>query len=75
MIEDLIVCCYEQLSLGQLDMKQLGDRLGSLSEAERKSVCYHTECRKPIVNKSMIEKLRGKRTRRDSPARSSRGPG
>ncbi len=50
MIDKLIDCCYERLSLGQSDIIQLSDRLASLSESERKYVCYHSECRKPIVN-------------------------
>ena len=50
MIDKLIDCCNERLSLGQSDIKQLSDRLAGLSESERKYVCYHSECRKPIVN-------------------------
>ena len=51
MIDKCVDCCYERLSLGQSDIKQLSDRLASLSESERKYVCYHSECRKPIVNR------------------------
>ena len=58
MLNELISCCDERLSLGQTDMKQLTDCFGSMSESELKSACYHSECRKPIVNKKMIERLR-----------------
>ena len=75
MIEDLIRCCEERVALGDLDLKHLCDRLSSLSESDRKCVCYHSECRKPIVNKIMIERLRGKRSMYESAACSSRGPG
>ena len=36
MIDTLVDCCNERLSLGQSDIKQLSDRLASLSEPERK---------------------------------------
>uniref|UniRef100_UPI00358EE243 UPF0711 protein C18orf21 homolog isoform X1 n=1 Tax=Myxine glutinosa TaxID=7769 RepID=UPI00358EE243 len=75
MIGELIYCANERLSLGQGDIKRLTDRLASLGESERKSVWYHSECRKPIVNTSMIERLRVKRVRFDSPACPARGPG
>ena len=75
MIDELLKCCYERQSLGQCDTKQLTDYLGSLSESGLKALYYHSECRKPIVNKSMIERLRAKRERSDSPAYSVRGRG
>ena len=75
MIDTLIDCCNERLSLGQSDIKQLSDRLVSLSESDRKYVCYHSECRKPIVNMSMITRLRSKRVRSYSPVCLARSPG
>ena len=33
----LVKCCNERLSLGELEMKQLCDRLNSLSETENKN--------------------------------------
>ena len=75
MIDKLVDCYNERLSLGQSDIKQLSDRLASLSESERKYVCYHSECRKPIVNMSMIARLRSKRVRSDSPVCLARSPG
>ena len=75
MVADLVNCCNERLSLDQLEMKQLCDRLNSRSESERNSVYYHSECRKPLVNKVNIERLRTTRSRYDSPASSLRGPG
>ena len=58
MIDTLVDWCNERLILGQSDIKQLSDRLASFSETERKYVCYHSECRKPIINMSMIARLR-----------------
>jgi len=59
MIEHLYESCKERLSLEQTDIKSLTDRLASLSDVECKSAYYHSECRKPIVNRGMIERLRG----------------
>ena len=75
MIDKLVDCCNERLSLGQSYIKQLSDRLASLSESERKCVRYHSECRKHIVNMSMIARLRSKRVRSDSPVCLARSPG
>ena len=75
MIDKLVDCCNERLSLGQSDIKQLSDCLASLSESERQYVCYHSECRKPIVNMSMIARLKSKRVRSDSPVCLARSPG
>ena len=74
MIDTLVDCCNERLSLEQSYIKQLPDRLASFSESERKSGRYHSKCRKPIVNMSMIARLRSKRVRSDSPARSPGRP-
>ena len=76
MISDLLTCCRERLSLGQHEYQNLTDHLSGFNQLDLKSVLYHSECRKPIVNKSLIERLRGKRIRPDSPVPcSSRGPG
>ena len=76
MIDELAHCCEERLSLGETDIQQLTKHLSSLDESERKSLFYHNECRKPLVNKCVIERLRAKRSRSDSPGCSSqRGPG
>ena len=77
MIDKLVDCCNERVFSGQSYIKQLSDRLASLSESERKCVRYHSECRKPIVTMSIIARLRSKRVRSDSPvclARSSGHP-
>lgn len=75
MIDELVHCCQERMSYGQNDIKELSDRLASLNDATRKSVCYHSECRKPIVNKSMIERLKNKRSLSDPQTCVARGPG
>ena len=75
MIAKFVDCCNERLSLGQSYIKQLSDRLASLSESERKSGSYHSKCRKPIVIISMIARLRSKRVRSDSLVCLARSPG
>ena len=75
MVDQLITCCNERLSLGDTKLKPLNDRLAGLSESARKSVCYHSECRKPIVNTTLIERLRCKRARMTSPDCLPAGPG
>ena len=77
MIEHLYESCKERLSLVQNNTKSLTDRLASLSEVERKSTYYHGECRKPIVNRSMIERLRSAKRALpdDRPSILPRGPG
>ena len=74
MIDTFFDCCNERLSLGQSYIKQLSDRLASLSESERKSGRYHSKCRKPIVSISMIARLRSKRVRSDSHVCLARSP-
>jgi len=63
MITDLLTCCRERVSLGQSEYQKLTDHLSGFKELELKSVYYHSEGRKPIVNKSLIERLWGKRIR------------
>lgn len=65
---------YQEVSLGdtQSDIHWLQNYLSSLNE-ELRSVRYHSECRKPIVNKAKIERLR-KRSRTDSPVCPPREP-
>jgi len=63
MITDLLTCCRERVSLGQSEYQNRRDHLSGFNELELKSVYYHGECRKPIVKKSLIERLRGKRIR------------
>ena len=76
MLRDLLGCCRERVYLGQSEYQKLTEHLSGFSELDLKSVYYHSECRKPIVNKSLIERLRGKRPRPDSPVlHSTRGPG
>lgn len=74
MIEDLLQSCRERVSLGQSDIQQLTNHLSGLNKVELESVYYHSECRKPIVNKTVIERLRGNQSRPDSPVCSRQGP-
>ncbi|KAG0720499.1 hypothetical protein GWK47_048378 [Chionoecetes opilio] len=75
MLKELLDCCKERVALGQNDLQIITDRLENLSETDRASAYYHSECRKPIVNKTEIDRLRAKRTDFNSPGCSQRGPG
>lgn len=57
MIAELVSCSEKRLLFDQSDIKQLHDSLVDLSEAARNSVYYHSECWKPIVDKTLIERL------------------
>ena len=74
-VDQLIACCNERLFLGDTELKPLNDRLAGLSESACKSVCYHSECRKPIVNSTLIERIRCKRAHMTSPNCLPVGPG
>lgn len=76
MTDEILQRCQERVLLGdtQSDIHELLNYLSSLNEEEFKSVQYHTQCRKPIVNKDKIERLR-KRSRTNSPVCAPRGPG
>ena len=56
-------------------MKTMADHLKGLNETDQASVQYHSECRKPIVNKAKIDRLGMKTTDLASPGCSQRGPG
>lgn len=66
MIDDLVHNFNERLSLCQIDLKQLSCRLASVSEPQRKCLCYHSECRKTFANRTLIDQLEGKRALIDS---------
>ena len=55
------------------------DRLASLSEVERKSAYYNSKCGRPVVDRSMIERMRSASAKQalpdDSSSVLSRGPG
>ena len=75
MIEDLVSCCRERVSLGETKFEELLNFFSGLNEGGVKTVKYHNDCRKPIVNKIMIARLKSKRSRTDSPSSSGGGPG
>ncbi|KAG0729712.1 hypothetical protein GWK47_029788 [Chionoecetes opilio] len=76
MTDEILQHCQERVSLGdtESDIHRLLNYLSGLNEGELKYVRYHSECRKPIVNKNKIGRLR-KRSRTDSPVCAPRGPG
>jgi len=57
-ITDLLACCRERVLLGENELKPLVGRLCSLDEFQLENVLYHSECRKPIVNKDHLERAR-----------------
>ena len=60
MIEDVFDCCKERLQLGEVTYQSLYERLNI---PERGTLLYHSECRKPIVNKTNLKRLvRGRPT-------------
>ncbi|XP_034029379.1 semaphorin-4B-like [Thalassophryne amazonica] len=70
MVEELLDCCKERLSLGDTSIQNLTESLSSLEQSKRKDLLYHSECRKPLVNKCVIKRLREgakKRDRSNSP--------
>ena len=75
MIEDLKYCCHERVTLGETKYNELLVSLSAMTEKEINCVQYHKECRKPIVNKTVIARLKAKRLRTESPISSGRGPG
>ena len=75
MILELIRSCHERVSLGQNDIQQLKDRLDGMNESERQSAQYHSDWRKPSVNKTMIDRLKRKADDVDSHASNRHPPG
>lgn len=75
MLQELLNCCKERVALGQTNLKTIADHLESGNETDQASVQYHSECRKPIVNKAKTDRLRMKTTDLASPGCSRRGPG
>ena len=75
MIEDLLNCCKERVALGQNNLETLVSNLEGLSEREKAQVQYHSECRKSVVNKRKINKLRTKSIDVASPSCSCQEPG
>ena len=75
MILELIRSCPERVSLGQNDIHQLKDRLDGMNESERQSAQYHSDWRKPNVNKTMIDRLKRKADDVDSHASNRHPPG
>ena len=55
MIEDVFDCCKERLQLGEVTYQSLYE---GLNIPERGTLLYHSECRKPIVNKTNLKRLR-----------------
>ena len=60
MTEELVRCCKERHCLGQSERKDIVDRVNNYSELQQ-SIFYHGACRKSLVNKFMMERLKEKR--------------
>lgn len=67
MITDLIQCCTERVALGQSETQDIVDRLTGINKSDK--ICYHSSCRKPLVNKSKLNRLR------EAVGRGTEGPG
>ena len=74
MIEDLEYCCHERVTLAETKYNELLVSLSAMTEKEINCVQYHNECQKPIVNKTVIARLKAKHLRTESPISSGRGP-
>lgn len=65
-IQELCSIARERVTLGELKYKPLVDLISKLQSSELATIRYHSESRKPIVNKTNLERVR-KRVRSDSP--------
>ena len=57
-IQKLCSTARERVDLGELNYKTLVDFICNISVSEVANIRYHSECRKPIVNKTNLERLR-----------------
>ncbi len=55
-ITDILNIATERVHLGKLEFKPLVDFLSGLSSPDLMKVCYHSDCRKSVVNKSKLER-------------------
>ena len=60
-ITDILACCVERVSLGEIELEPLADRLFSLCDSQLENVRYHSECRKPIVNTDHLARARSRK--------------
>ena len=69
MIETLMISITERISLGKTDLRPILLRYDNANVSGQKIICYHSECRKPLVNQYNKELLTKKATlkRPDSP--------
>ena len=75
-LEDIKEVCNiarERVALGELRYQSFVNFVSNLSTSELAKVRYHSECRKPIVNKTNLERLR-KRARSESSVTAGRPP-
>lgn len=67
-IYDILHYAKRLTELGEVQFKHLSDFLSSLSKSEIEKVRYHSDCRKTVVNKPLLDRAEKKRARLDSPS-------
>ena len=63
---DILHYANRLVDLGEVKWRPLSDHLSSLSQSELEQVRYHSDCRKIIVNKPLLERAEKRRTRSES---------
>ena len=61
MIETLMISITERISLGKTDLRPILLRYDNANVSGQKIICYHSECRKPLVNQYNKELLTKKK--------------
>ena len=67
-IYDILHYATRLADLGEVHLRPLSDFLSSLSKSELEKIRYHSDCRKTIVNKPLLERAEKRRARNDSPS-------
>ena len=56
LIHDLLDYAKKRVMLGDVKLKDVADKLSSLSPAELAEVRYHRDCRKEVVSKDRLKR-------------------
>lgn len=65
---DILHYAKRLADLGEVAFRPLSDFLSSLSKSELEEVRYHSDCRKKVINKLLLERAERKRAHLDSPS-------
>ena len=66
-IQDILHYAKRLADLGEVAFRPLSDFLSSLSKSDLEKVRYHSDCRKRVVNKSLLERAERKKAHLDTP--------